>query len=285
MVIRATRSRTCGALSLTAIMLATLPDRAAAQSGMREGQPSVMQAPPRAPEQAMVAAQQFGAAYSRAGSPRITTFWNRSFGDEVTSNYKEVTEYDERKDSDEIESEERTAGPAGDLRLRDRSASERVTGRRSVGDERDTTKRNTLVDEPVDWDVENAFNATLAASGARMIDRSAIMRTQGEADGADGRANVQAIETRAITGKADLLVEVLQANDGGGIAFRVVVLDVRNAQILANFVTDGVPPTPQLGYVAGPNGFERARAPVPGPSDIGRQLAVETMQALARRWQ
>jgi hypothetical protein len=35
-------------------------------------------------------------------------------------------------------------------------------------------------------------------------------------------------------------------------------------------------------YVAGPSGFVRAAAPDPGPSQIGEQLALETMANLGR---
>jgi hypothetical protein len=39
-----------------------------------------------------------------------------------------------------------------------------------------------------------------------------------------------------------------------------------------------------MGLVAGPDGYERARPPEPGPDEKGWQLAVELMQALVRNW-
>lgn len=237
---------------------------APANAQYRDGQPEVLDPPARQADPETVAAANFSPAYRKAGNPRIVIFWNRHFDDEVSSNYRTTTEYEEHNDGN------------GNL-----------YGRSSTGDERKTSKRSDLVDEPVDWEMEGAFNSALTGSGARLVDRASIMRTQGEADGAEERANVQGVETRAVTGKADITVEILSTFDSRsskGITYRIVARDVRSASILADFTTSGTPPTPRMGLVAGPDGFERAKPPVPGPDDYGRQLAVELMQALTRKW-
>lgn len=233
-----------------------------AQNG--EVRPPVMQPAPRPPSAAAVAVSDFRPAYRRAGSPRIVIFWNRHFDDEVASRYRTTTEYEEHNDGNG-----------------------NIYGRSSTGDERVTSKRRDLVEEPVDWEMEGAFNSAMSGAGARLIDRTSIMRTQGQADGAQERANVQGIETRAVTGKADITVEILSTSDGRsaeGITYRIVAKDVRNAEVLADFTTNGRPATPRMGLVAGPDGYERAKPPEPGPDDYGRQLAVELMQALTRNW-
>jgi hypothetical protein len=233
-----------------------------AQNG--EERPPVMQPRPRAPDPTNVAVSNFVPAYRKAGSPRMVVFWNREFSDEVSSEYRTVTEYEDIDDGKGMKS-----------------------GRSSVGEQRKTTKRKALVEEAVDWDLEGSFNQMLGRTGANMVDRASIMRTQGVQDGAEERANVQAVETRAVTGKADLMVEILRAADqrsADGITFRIIVRDVNDARILADFTTDGRPPTPRMGLIAGPDGYERAKPPAPGPDDIGRQLAVELMQALTRSW-
>lgn len=230
----------------------------------RTGQPDVIDAPVRGPDAATQAIASFAPAYRRAGSPRIVVFWNRNFDDEVSSSYRTTREYEDHVDGNGNQ-----------------------YGRSSSGEERKTSKRSDLVDEPVDWEMEGAFNSTMSGAGARLVDRASIMRTQGEADGAEERANVQGIETRAITGKADITVEILSTYDSRskkGITYRIVARDVRNALILVDFTTSGAPPTPHLELVAGPDGFEREKPPVPGPNDFGRQLAVELMQALNRNW-
>jgi hypothetical protein len=246
----------CSAISC----VGTVP--AVAQNG--EVRPPVMQPAPAPRDPAAAAISNFGPAYRKSGSPRIVVFWNRHFDDEVASRYREVTEYEEIDDGKGMKS-----------------------GRTSVGDERVTTKRRSIVDEPIDWDLESGFTRMMTAAGVNLVDRASMMRTQGVQDGAQERANVQAVETRAVTGKADLLVEILRAVDErspDGITFRIVARDVNDARILADFTTSGRPPAPRMGLVAGPDGFERARPPEPGPGDIGRQLAVELMQALTRNW-
>lgn len=242
-------------------VLAAIAAPAFAQQGERR--PGMMTPPPPSPDQASVAASSFSSAYRRAGNPRIVIFWNRAFDDEVASTYRTTTEWEEHNDGDG-----------------------NSYGRSSTGDERQTSKRRDLVDEPVDWEMEGAFNSTMSGAGARLVDRTSIMRTQGQADGAEERANVQGIETRAVTGKADITVEILSTYDSrsrNGITYRITAKDVRNASILADFTTTGRPPTPRMGLVAGPDGFERAKPPEPSPEDFGQQLAVELMQALARK--
>ena len=274
-------------LMLCASILASSLFAKPADAQYREGQPPTLTPVPKPPSEAARVATEFSAASLKAGSPRIVIFWNKDFTDEVASEYSEVAEYSERKTVDEIESEEETAGPAGNMRIRERNLDETTRGRSSVGDERVTAKRDKLVDEAVDWDLEGAFNAMLIGAGANLVDRASIMRTQGVQDGAEERANVQAIETRAVTGKADVLVEILRTPDKratDGISFRIVARDINKARLLADFTTSGRPPTPRMGLVAGPSGFERAAAAEPGPLDIGRQLAVEVMQALVRNW-
>lgn len=246
----------CRALCAIALLSQTAP--VAAQ--YRPGEPPTLPKPAPAPDIGGQALAGFSSAYKRAGSPRIVVFWNRHFDDEVSSRYKEVTDYEEVNDG-----------------------SGHITSRRSVGDERTTTKRKSNLAEPIEWELEGAFVETMTNAGVRLVDRASIMRAQGEADGAQERANVQAIETRAITGKADIVVEILRADDprsSAGIIFRIVARDIRNARILASFTTSGRPQTPRMGLVAGTDGFVRATPPAPGPDDVGRQLAVELARNL-----
>jgi hypothetical protein len=250
-------------LKIASLLLASAAIAGSVQAAPREGQEPVKRPPPPAPDVATTATANFGPAYRRAGSPKIVIFWNRHFDDEVASRYRTTTEYEEHSDGNGS-----------------------VYGRSSTGDERVTSKRTDLVDEPVDWEMEGSFNSTLTGAGARLVDRTSIMRTQGQADGAEERANVQGIETRAVTGKADITVEILSTSDSRtseGITYRIVAKDVRNAVVLADFTTTGRPPTPRMGLVASRDGgFERAKPPEPTADDYGRQLAVELMQALTR---
>jgi hypothetical protein len=93
--------------------------------------------------------------------------------------------------------------------------------------------------------------------------------------------------TGTVTDKADITVEILSMMDSRSaedISYRVVAKHVRNAAALAAFTTNSRSPMPRMGLVAGPDGYERARPPEPGPDEKGWQLAVELMQALVRNW-
>jgi hypothetical protein len=112
-----------------------------------------------------------------------------------------------------------------------------------------------------------------------------VMRLTGSQAGAGERANVQELETTGMSRYADILLEVLAAPDSqapGGAAYRIVARDLRTARPLGSFTTTATPPVGRLGYIAGANGFERETAPVPGPSQVGRQLGLETLLVLAR---
>lgn len=272
------------ALTLAACILALSATSAEAQR--RQGQPAVLPPPPPAADPSVAILSQFRSAYSAAGSPRIVIFWNREFDDEVAS------EYEDRYSEHEVEStsrnslEETTSGPAGvavrgesgDLRER---RLETVAGTKRVRPE----ARGHVGSEAVDWQLEQAFAGTMQQGGAAIVDRTMALRLAGVALGAGERANVQELETAGMSEFADLIVEVLQSPDSrspNGVTFRVLVRDLRNARTVASFVSAGQPPARRMPYVAGPSGFVRATAPEPGPSQIGGQLALETMGNLAR---
>jgi hypothetical protein len=261
------RIQTARSCAFAAIILAALPVGASAQ--YRDGQPATMARPAAPVDPSIGVSARFRTSYARAGSPRIVVFWNRTFDDEVASRYQDRTV------SAETESITRTAG--GEIRKR---MSDTASGTERVG----AAARAGIGSESVDWQVEQAFTAALVQSGARLVDRGMAMRLTGAALGAGERSNIQELETRALSKSADLLIEVLQSNDPrapNGIVFRVNVRDLRSARQLASVMTSGQPPQPRMGYVAGPNGFVRATAPEPSPSDIGAQVAVTLMSSLA----
>jgi hypothetical protein len=216
----------------------------------------------------------------------MVIFWNRAFDDEVAS------EYEDRQSEHEVESTtsnslvETTRGPVGDA-VRSEGGNVRERGFEAVSGTKRVRapSRGHIGNEAVDWQLEQAFAGTMQDGGAAVVDRTMALRLAGLAMGAGERANVQELETAGMSEFADLIVEVLQSPDGrapGGVSFRVLVRDLRNARTVASFVSAGRPPVRRMPYVAGPTGFVRASAPEPGPSQIGEQLALETMQALTR---
>lgn len=221
------------------------------QGRYRDGEPVTLAPPPPPPSQGAVASAQFRQAYVKAGSPRVVVFWNRVMDDEIASTYKERNTPDGR-----------------------------------VVEERLTNKRADLVAEPIEWEVERAFTRTLSMSGARLVDRNSMMRLQGLQDKAERGVNYQAVETRALIGRADIMIEVLQTEDkrlAEGVSFRVTAKSVRTAEVLADVLSSGRPPARRMPLVAAdvPGGFVRAQQPEPSPADVGRQLAIELMNNLA----
>ncbi len=234
---------------------------------MREGEPEVLAPPPRPVPQGVVAASNFRAAYTRAKQPKMMVFWNKSFTDEVASNYRNTGRVD--VDSAYVR------GPGYGASS---TTMEYNTGRAR---ERDASTRQLA--EVDDFAVEAAFTQALTANGAVLIDRSIAMRTSRSARGVGREPNVQEIEAAAATARADLLVEINQtpANTPSGAAFRVTVKDLRRARVLVNVLSRGVPPLGRAPLVAGPGGFVRAAPPPITPEGVGRQVASETMAALA----
>lgn len=223
----------------------------AGQGQYRDGQPMVLAPPPEAPSQSAVASSRFRQAYLRAKNPRIVVFWNRELDDEVATTYKE-----------------------------------RITADGRAVEERLVNRRADLVAEPVEWEVERAFMRMLSASGVRLVDRKAMMRLQGLQDNAQRGVNYQAVEMRALVGRVEIMIEVLQTEDrrlAEGISFRVTAKNVRTAEVLADVVSSGKPPARRMPLVTAdvPGGFVRAQQADATPADIGRQLAVELMNSLA----
>lgn len=229
---------------------------------MREGQPAVQRPASPPPDARVGIRSRFRAAYARANSPKMVIFWNREFTDEVGTGYDLV------QSSDSFVERRGSSISAG---------SETRLGIRSTTDNR----RESQLSEAGDFDCEQGFQGALGQAGARLIDRTAIMRTTGAARGAGATANVQELETQAILAKADIIIEVTQMGGGGGTNFKVVARDLRRAKILAAFRTNGRPPPAPRRYVAGPNGFELARAAEPSSERIGEQVAIELISRLA----
>lgn len=254
----------------------------------RTGVPETLAPPPPAADPALAVRSRFRAAYARAKSPRIVVFWNREFTDEVGTKYENYTNINSRTGSATSTRGATIGGPGFVVGGVDSvGVSETSTSIRSGTDRITDNRRESAYSEAVDFDIEAAFNAMLNSAGANLVDRTSIMRTTGYAKGAGATSNIQRVETAAILGKADIVLEVVQLDDPrkpDGVSYRVIGRNVRTGKTLVTLSTGARPPVQKMGYVAGASGgFVRATAPEPGPSDIGRQLAVETMSALSAR--
>ena len=264
-----------------AALLALVAAPAIAQGPYRTGVPDVMTPPPAPPSRMAVAAGEFRQRYVKAGSPRIILFWNRTLSDEVQSQYAN------RKSAI---STSQTGVIAGRVGYSGVAAAGATVNTAEVSSTRERVREGSRdgMAESADWKVETAFNRAFIDNGARFVDRSVAMRTtaQGKKIGID--PNVQDIETSALIGKADLLMEVLQTPDDDspvGYTFRAEVKDIRTGRIIATAMIDGTRIKNGPGrFIATSNGFQREGPGEVSLQDMGRALAADLMGALSSRW-
>lgn len=226
----------------------------AAPGAMRPGQPMTMEASPPPPDAERGTRDRFAAAYARAGRPRIAILWNRELTAEVETGREDVSTLSVEREPGRLDAELRSTTRA-----------------------LDSGARVAAADEGADFDMERGLNDALAAGGARLIDRTAILRTA--ALGAD-TTNLQTVETRALLGKTDWTLEVVAMTDG---RWRIVARDLSSGQVVARAVSAGRPAPRAMPYVAGERGFVRATAPEAGAYAVGRQIGLDAMRALATR--
>jgi hypothetical protein len=251
---------------------------AAPGQGMRAGQPMTMDAPPPAADPDRATIDRFAAAYGRAGRPRVALLWNRELTAEVETGREEVSTLTVDGRSSTNGEVRETLRRRGSLTTANADADHHVEAElRSTTRALDSGARAAAADEGADFDMERGLADALSGAGVRLIDRTAILRTG--ALGAD-TTNMQAIETRALLGKAEWTLEVVAMNDG---RWRIVARDLASGQVVARAVSAGRPALRPMPWVAGEHGFVRATAPDAGPYAVGRQIALDAMKALARR--
>jgi len=277
-------------MSLTVMKLSTglaaalLPAAGSAAQEYRQGMPEVMKAPPPPPSAGQInaaSASAFRSSYARRKSPRMVIFWNRQLTDSLSTSYEEWARYtlaDGRviDKTEYYDGSTTVAGRGVEAEYRSGRTAATADGARATG-----------LAERADWRAAQGFNRTMLSGGARLIDRTLIMRSTALNKGID-RGDAQSVEMSALMGKAELLVEVLQTPDDGapsGFTFRVDVKDIRSGTLLATVVTQGNPPSPGPGrWVAGPNGYQRERPLPPSIDQVGARVAAEVMQALTANW-
>ncbi len=213
----------------------------------------------------------FAAAYVRAGQPRIALWWNRSLSDRVADDAREVARV--------------TAQSSRDGTWASVSAS------RGTEVAREAARASSLSERDL-FQVETEFTRRLLDAGVQVVDRAAIVRlAAGARADAATPANLQALEMAALTGHADLFLELLLTADATaplGVGFRTNLKAVKTGLVLGTAYLHAMPELPPAGrgtYVARPGGYELVAAPAAKVSvqAIGDALALETMQELTRR--
>lgn len=252
----------------------------------REGTPPVLTPAPKGVVVDPSALAAFPAAYAKAGRPRIAVFWNRAFDDDLSSEYRERSSRQVGATlglTDRIEAR-RTPQGASIERNIDAEVGRSVTTESGIVR---SENRRRPEDENSAWRMETAFVSAFANAGAVMIDRAVIMRLVARNAEVAMAPDSQSIETEALVGKADLLVEILSRpspEEDSGFLFRVSVKEIKSGRVLVTFSSGGLPdPESSRRFVATDRGFEPIARRATG-EEPAKAVARETMAALARYW-
>jgi hypothetical protein len=278
-----------GALCAVCVMPLVAPDRGMAQ--YRPDAAPVLESPKRPPPpRPYDPVPAFKAAYERAGRPRVALLWNRLLDDQVDTPSTRFDLSTTTRSAHSSELEERTAGDAGDSTFRERNGSFSESRLRRQGIERATRpQRETRFSERDAALLLNAFSGEFARGGLQFVDRDLAIRATAASRHRDG-GDPQLIETDAITGFADLLMEVLLVPDPEAplaYGFDVRLKNLRTGQQVLSVYSQGRPgASPAQGrWEATSNGFEYRvpEAAAPSVQEIGSALAHDVMTVLETR--
>jgi hypothetical protein len=254
-------------------------------SQMRAGQPPVLERPsqPEPPPPDVLGT--FKGEYKTAGEPRVLLFWNVAFDDETEIGHEEVT-YVKRSTSASLNDlNKQTQGPVGAATLREND-SKSIDREEHVKTtlEADPAKVHSNLDLRNEAQLEVDFRQQLHAAGVRLLDRSTVMRfTQARLD--RGHIDPKLIESDAVLGKADLLLEVLMIPDPAaplGAGFKITATNIKDGAEILTFYTLGRPiqAVPAGHYVATDHGFawQQPQIPRPNVSDVAITLASQVLR-------
>ena len=229
----------------------------------------------------------FASRYQSSGRPRIAVYWNRILSPELADRPSASLTI---RDQAAEELRERAGGASdesrksGDTKEVDwtRNGTARIT---VAGAPRDEQSRRAM-QEADDWAIQGAFVRTMADAGARLVDRSTIVRLTQYRDRAGEEANRKTLEMAALSDHAELLLEVQMTRDAktfSGWGFRVELKDLRDGMLLASIYTAAQPANVvSTSFRATDRGFERVTID-PTPADVGHELAIQVMADLAKR--
>jgi hypothetical protein len=140
--------------------------------------------------------------------------------------------------------------------------------------------------EAIVWQLEAGYRGALQHAGMRFVDRAAATRQQARGN-RSATPDLQAMETEAISRRADYLLEVLMTPDLGsptGWSFRIEMKGIHTGDVIASFVSTGAPrASGERRYIATARGFELYEEPV-SIARVGQELAYQTMQAVSTAW-
>jgi len=235
-------------------------------------------------------------SYETAGQPGIAVFWNREFDDQLSQWYQALRTSQTGETA--IKGKDKFEPSGGDDPAYERNVSgggkivaaqylevrDKVQNRRGFGNESES------------FDFSAGFTSTFLSVPAKILDRKAIMRLVqrdgAKEAGAEMISDYQKVETDALVGYAEYLAEILLTPDQSGDtswAFMVTVKSVSTGQVVAMFKSTANKPFEEqqkTQWVATDSGYQKEtdERKIGTPTEVGEQLALETMQALSKIW-
>jgi len=221
----------------------------------------------------------FEGRYRSAGSPRIMVYWNRTLAPLVPETLTTSVVVRETGDAS------LDSNVAGDGQGEDRRSSSRwkedfsteVTVKRPTPPPPDT--RRGGLSEHFDFAVEAGMLKALRDAGTVLVDRSAALRiTRLERSSAG-----ENLEMLALSGHADLLMEVLVTHDPAAArmwGYRISVKDLRDGRLVAALYTESDPAALVVRHRGTAHGFQRDQEAMKH-QDVGRELGLRIMEELA----
>jgi hypothetical protein len=267
-------------LAMTCAVSVALMFTADAAAQMRAGQPQVLAPTPRSAPQAVTP---WSVLRGKLGTRnRVMLLWDAELDSEVNTRYREVETLDRRVQGAAAQVDGVVDSASGPVGVAVAGGSAQLQQRSEKFVEGDAPSRTSL--SAGERAMQSEFMAQLRQGGVRFIDRTLATRLAGKSVQGD-RPNVHAIETQALVGHADYLMEVSSVADAqvqSGRRYHVSLRSVANGEILLDFDTAAdVDDAGVLPYVAGAGGFERAAPPAPTSADTARVLARETGRRMA----
>ncbi len=248
----------------------------------REGLPNVNTPPPAANPDAgnFAASSAFARWYQGAGRPSMLLFWNRQLLEDATSQYDSVQTA--RVDSAAAGQSAVIHGWNGSMASSVGASSMSVEQRQYQ--ERFTDGSYGFRNTNFSRGVESAILNTFLSAGAKIVDRTALIRKVSATKDREDRMDIQYLETLAMGQGIQYLIEILPDDDVAsptGVTFTVKVTHLPTSTVRAQFATSANPPTGEAKWVAvNGAGFEKRTANRQTPQLIGAQVAYDTMNKL-----
>jgi len=263
------------------------------------GQPLSTSPQPQTEEAYAGSLERFRKAYADANAPRIAVYFNRALSDEVREWITPARAVIAGKGQSVAVGEGPTVvTPSGTVleggatvKAEGSTDTQRgVTGYTQVHTEE---PQRPSPEELWTWSFEDHFLQPFLKAGAKMVDRATTLRLVASTKSQDATyiVPVKQVEMKALTGYADVLVEILVTRDHAspsGYAFRATAKQTRTGILMGSVTKTGRDPRYERPgeVIATPSGYELRKGSAPLILEtVSQELAVDLMNSMATAWQ